>query len=73
MLGGGEVVVSALSSGCRKLLPYSSQMSMNSPFGLDCEEAKVSGSIASWETWWASSLVWACWSTIVSRDFGLIG
>ena len=51
LLGGGEFLVSALSSGCRKLLPYSSQMSMNSPFGLDCEEAKVSGSIASWETW----------------------
>ena len=33
----------------------------------------MSGSIASWETLRASSLVWACCSTIVSREFGLIG
>ena len=33
----------------------------------------MSGSIASWETLWASSLVRACCSTIVSREFGLIG
>ena len=33
----------------------------------------MSGSIASWETLWASSLVWVCCSTIVSREFGLIG
>ena len=33
----------------------------------------MSGSIASWEALWASSLVWVCCSTIVSRDFGLIG
>ena len=76
--GGGEIVISALSSGCRRLLPESSQMSMKSPiglgslFGLDDEGAWVFGS-ASWGTWWASLLVWACISTIVSRDFGLIG
>ena len=33
----------------------------------------MSGSIASWETLWASSLVWVCCSTIVSKEFGLIG
>ena len=33
----------------------------------------MSGSIASWEALWASSLVWVCCSTIVSREFGLIG
>ena len=74
MLGGGEVVISALFSGCRRLLPNSSQISMSSSFiGLDCERAWVSGLIASWETFWASSLVWACYSTIVSREFGLVG
>ena len=33
----------------------------------------MSGSIASWGTLWASSLVWVCCSTIVSKEFGLIG
>ena len=33
----------------------------------------MSGSIASWATLWASSSVWVCCSTIVSREFGLIG
>ena len=33
----------------------------------------MSGSIASWEALWAYSLVWVCCSTIVSREFGLIG
>ena len=67
-------MISALFSGCRRLLPNSSQMSMSSSsIGLDCEKAWVSVLIASWETLWASSLVWACCSTIVSRDFGQIG
>ena len=66
------------SIASRRLLPESSQMSMKSLiglgslFGLDDEEAWMFGS-ASWETWCASLLVWACISTIVSRDFGLIG
>ena len=33
----------------------------------------MSGPIASWEIFWASSLVWACCSTFVSGEFGLIG
>ena len=53
--GGGEIVVSALSSGFRRLLPVSSQMSMKSPiglgslFGLDEEKGWAFGS-ASWGT-----------------------
>ena len=49
--GGGEILISALSSGCRRLLPESSQMSMKSPiglgslFGLDDEEAWVFGGL----------------------------
>ena len=60
--GGGEDVVSALAFGSRRLVPSSSRMSRRS-----------SGSIAPWETLLASSLVWACCSTIVLREFGLIG
>ena len=47
-----------------------SPIGLGSPFGLDGEEAFGS---ESWGTCWASLLVWACISTIVSRDFGLIG
>ena len=52
--GGGEAWGEAVSAGVwvgsRRLLPFSSQMSMRS-----------------------SSLVWVCCSTIVSKEFGLIG
>ena len=49
-----------------------SLIGLGSLFGLDDEEAWVFDS-ASLGTWWASLLVWAYISTIVSRDFGLIG
>ena len=54
--GGGEVwsgeaVSAGVWVGSRRLVPFSSQMSMRL----------------------SSSLVWVCCSTIVSREFGLIG
>ena len=67
--GGGEDVVSALAFGSRRLVPFSSRMSMRS----SSEWAWLSVSFVSWEGLWASSLVWVCCSTIVSREFGLIG
>ena len=65
----GEAVSAGVWVGSRRLVPFSSRMSIRS----SSEWAWLSVSFVSWEGLRASSLVWACCSTIVSREFGLIG